>query len=183
MFFTPDLNHLFMSTKHRSILLGGLVVALLSTSYLGLINMLCCLGVMTGGAAGVWHYTSSQRITIPSGDGASLGASAALVGFLISLVLNFLLMKIGVGSEAVMTEFLRSFMGDMITAEQLEQIEAQMEQQRQRSFFEYLFSLGTVLNVVIFPLFGAAGGAFGAALFKYGSDEETGAEVDTSEPL
>lgn len=165
-----------MSTKQQSILVGGLVVAVLSTSYLGLINMLCCLGVMTGAAVGVWHYTSSHQLTISSGDGASLGASAALIGLAISLVLNFILMKVGLGSNTVFTNFFESFMGDMMTAEQLEQFEAQLEQQRQQSILEYLFNAGTLLNVVIFPLFGAVGGAFGASLFKYGS--EPGSEVE-----
>ena len=134
--------------------------------------MLCCLGVMTGAAVGVWHYTSSHQLTISSGDGASLGASAALIGLGISLILNFILMKIGLGSDTVFTSFFQSFMGDMMTAEQLEQFEQQLEQQRQQSFLEYLFNVGTLLNVVIFPLFGAVGGAFGASLFRYGAEED-----------
>lgn len=167
-----------MSTKQRSILVGGLVVALLSTSYLGIINTLCCLGVMTGGAVGVWHYTSSHRLTISSGDGASLGASAALIGLAISLVLNFVFMKVGLGSESVFTGVMESFMGDMMTAEQMEQFEQQLEQQQERSFFEYLFNAGTLINVVIFPLFGAVGGAFGASLFQYGGEEGPGGSVE-----
>lgn len=172
-----------MNTKQRSIFVGGLVAAVLSTSYLGLINTLCCLGVMTGGAVGVWHYTSTQRLTLSSGDGASLGASAALIGLAISLILNFLLMKVGLGADTVFTDFFRSIMGDMMTADQLEQFENQLEQQRQRSFLEYLFNAGTLLNVVIFPLFGAVGGAFGASLFKYGDEAGTAPPGEPPEEL
>jgi hypothetical protein len=171
-----------MSTKQESILYGGIVVAILSTSYLGLINTLCCLGVMTGGAVSVWHFTTTQQLTIPSGDGASLGASAALVGLAISLVLNFLLMKVGLGSDTVFTNFLQSVVGDMMTAEQMDEFERQLEHQRRRSFVEYLFNAGTLLNVVIFPLFGAVGGAFGASLFKYEPESGQDNPSDSVEP-
>lgn len=157
-----------MTDEQRSILLGGLVIGVLSSSYLGIINMLCCLGVMIGAAAGVWHFASEQRTTLDSGEGARLGASAAVVGLFVSLVLNFLLAKIGLGAEQALSGILRSGMSDVMTDQQLEMMRRQMEEARQRSFFETVFSLGTLSNLLVFPLFGAAGGAAGATLFGYG---------------
>ena len=44
-----------MPDTKQSILMGALVTGILSTSYLSLINLLCCLGVIAGALVAVWH--------------------------------------------------------------------------------------------------------------------------------
>lgn len=169
-----------MSDQHHSILMGGLVVGILSTSYLGILNMLCCLGVMIGGAVGVWHFTSEHRTTLASGEGAQLGAASGLVGLLLSLVLNFLFMKVGLGAEQAVSGLMQSGFSDMMTEEQIEMMREQLEAARNRSFFESVVNFGTIVNLFVFPLFGAVGGAAGASLFRYG-DEHGGPESGEAE--
>jgi len=68
-----------MPSKLNSLLLGGLIIAVLSTSYLAFINMACCAGVILGAMAGVWHYTNENDLTIPPGTGAGMIVAAPLV--------------------------------------------------------------------------------------------------------
>lgn len=157
-----------MSTKMQSILLGGAVVAVLSTSYLGFINMCCCAGVIIGSMAAVWHYTSTNDLTIPTGEGAVMGLSAALIGGVIAFVLNIILANMGLGAEEAIQEFIMTRFADAMNPEQLEQMEQQ---------FEASSSMGTrlingVIGLVITAGFGAAGGAIGASIFKKGTDAE-----------
>lgn len=162
-----------MSPKGQSILLGAAVVALLSTSYLGFINCLCCAGVIAGAMVAVWHYTNTNSLTIPAGEGAVIGLSAAALGGVISLILNFLLISIGLGAEAAMQEFALDFLAGRVPPEQLEEIEAQMAAgQSAGAYF-----VNGLCGIVIFVIFGAIGGVIGASVFKKGP-----AETDTPPP-
>jgi hypothetical protein len=156
-----------MPSKQQSILLGGLVVGLLSTSYLGLINMLCCAGVIIGAVVAVWHYTDTNQLTITAGQGAVMGLLAAIVGWLISLVLNFVLIKAGIRSDLVISQFILDRFGDNMPPESYDQMVDQMN--ANITIGSYL--LNAVWGVLFSVVFGAVGGAIGAVIFKKGVDE------------
>lgn len=154
-------------------MLGSAVVAVLSTSYLGLINCLCCAGVIIGAMVAVWHYTNTNELTIPTGEGAVMGLIAAVVGTVVAFVLNMILTSMGLGLEAAIQEFVLDRFGDQMSPEQL----ADMEEQ-----FEASSSLGArlvngVIGLAVSSVFGAIGGALGASLFKKGTDEQGEAEA------
>lgn len=157
-----------MSSKWTSIMIGALTVGVLSTSYLGLLNILCCLGVIIGAVVAVWHYTDTYALTITGGTGAGIGASAGALGAVISTLLTLLLLGIGLeggGVEDLMMDFFRG----MMTEEQLREIEAQQEDARTAMGW----ITNTLIGAVIFAIFGAIGGAIGAAVFKKGGPETT----------
>jgi hypothetical protein len=150
-----------MPSRTQSILLGGLVVGLLGTSYLGLINLLCCAGVIIGSMVAVWHYTNENALTIPPGQGAAMGAAAAVIGALISWALNYLLTQIGMaGPEALIMGFMESF----YPPEQVEQ----MRDMQSQGTSPVMMVVGLIIGVVVSAIFGAVGGAIGASVFKKG---------------
>jgi len=155
-----------MPSKQQSIILGGLVAGLLSTSYLGMINFLCCAGVIVGALVAVWHYTDTYELTIKAGQGAVLGLLAALVGWAIALILNFVLIKAGIRSDQIITQFFLDRFGDSMPPEQYDTLVDQME-----SPITLAGYLGNSLWGLISLAFGAAGGAIGAVIFKKGGDE------------
>lgn len=162
-----------MSPKGQSIFIGGIVVALLSTSYLGLINLLCCAGVIIGAMAAVWHYTSENELTIPAGEGAVMGLSAAALGVVIATIINFILIKMGIRHDLAMSEFIMEQFGGSMPPEQVEAMEEQMSQPV--TIGAYL--VNGLVGIVVSVIFGAIGGAIGAAIFKKGPvtpDAETG---------
>ncbi len=154
-----------MPSKTQSILLGGLVAGLLSTSYLSLINVLCCAGVIIGAIVAVWHYTSTYDLTIPTGQGATMGALAAVLGGIIGAALTYLLEAIGLpGVQELMMGYYEGF----LTPEQLAQIEQQQEAGASTGMSIIFF----FVSLFIYAIFGAVGGAIGAAVFKKGNGEE-----------
>jgi len=158
-----------MPSKQQSIILGGLIAGLLSTSYLGLINMLCCAGIIIGALVSVWHYTDTNELTIKAGQGAVIGLLAALVGWAVSLVLNYILIKAGIRSDLVLSQFMLDRFGDSMGEEGVERIVEQMN--TEITLGKYMLS--ALWGVLLSAIFGAIGGSIGAVLFKKGGDEAT----------
>jgi len=161
-----------MPDNKQSILLGGLVVGLLSTSYLGLINQACCLGILLGAVVGVWHYTSENEITVKGSAGAKIGMGAALIGWFVSSVLTWALTLVGIGADRFTKAGIINQMDGQLPPEQADVI---------IPLIEDYFWVTYLINLIVFTLFGAIGGAIGAKMFKKGGDEPT--EFDAIEEL
>ena len=150
-----------MSTKQQAILVGGVVTALLSTSYLGLINIFCCLGVILGGIVAVQQYTSLKDTSVETGDGAVLGAGAGAIGSLLATLLDRLLRPLSLDGQSLMMGLFESFMDP----QQMEMVRQQMEaSQQSQSALGMLMTL--LFGLAIFAVFGAIGGAIGASIFQ-----------------
>jgi len=156
-----------MSDKTQSILIGGAVVAVLSTSYIGFINCLCCAGVIIGAMTAVWHYTNTNSLTIPAGEGAVIGLLAALMGAVLAMLVNYILISLGIRSDQVIVEFILNRFGDQMPIEQVEAMEDQLD--ASLNFGSYLTN--GLIGMVVSTIFGAIGGAIGASVFKKGEDE------------
>ncbi|MDA0875553.1 MAG: DUF4199 family protein, partial [Bacteroidetes bacterium] len=155
-----------MPDTKQSLILGALVSGILSTSYLSLINVLCCMGVIAGALVAVWHYTETNELTISTGKGAGMGAMAAIGGAIIAMVLNLVLIQMGIRHDLAMVEFMMNRLGDSMPPEQLESMEAQLE----APFEIGPYLLNGVLGTGISAIFGAIGGSIGAKVFKKGGD-------------
>ena len=156
-----------MPDKQQSIILGGIVAGVLSTSYLGMINFLCCMGIIVGALVAVWHYTDTNEITIPTGTGATMGLMVGVVAVVISSVLNLILIKAGINHETAINEFIINQWGDSMPPEQIEAMEAQME--AEKTIGQYALGIG--IGLAVSSVFGAIGGSIGAKMFKKGGDE------------
>lgn len=155
-----------MSPKAQSTLLGAAVVAVLSTSYLGLINCLCCAGVIAGAMVAVWHYTETNKLTLPTGEGVMMGVAAAAIGWVIASILNFIIMTMGIRSDQVISEYILEMFRDQMPPEQIDQMEEQMNQPV--TLATYFGTINLWIGLVVSIIFGAIGGAVGASVFKKG---------------
>lgn len=157
-----------MTGKWTSIFIGALAatVALLIASALSdptnpmgnfTSSALCCLGVIGAGLIAVWHYTSTNGLTITGGEGAGMGAAAGAIAAILAGLIGYALVAAGLmpDPEVVMREMLEGMPED------------------QRGMAERFggFGMGPVgwlINAVIYAVIGAIGGAIGAAIFKKG---------------
>ncbi len=143
------------------------MVGLLSTSYLGMINILCCAGVLAGTMVAVWHYTTTNELTMSTGQGAVLGLMAGVVGFGISFVLNYMFISMGVRSDLAISQFIVERLGDSMPPETLDQMLDEMA--KEITFVSYTMS--AMWGLVITSVFALIGGSIGAAIFKKGTEE------------
>lgn len=170
-----------MPSKTPSIALGALVSVVLSLALsFGILSLGptgqtvagcgACLLAFVGPLLAVWHYTSTHRLTLPAGPGASLGAItgavAAIVGGLIQqgLILSGLYPNAAELMERQRQAMLDSGMDPA-------QIEQGMQMAEQMGGLASNPVLGIVIGVVIGAVVGALGGAIGAAVFKKGPME------------
>lgn len=131
-------------------LVGALVMVVLTqVPFLNLINCLLCAGVWIGGIVAVWFYRRQTGQLVTSGQGAILGAVAGLIGAVVGAVvgtifggalISTLIASDPTGSaEDILGGFAGAGAGAMI---------------------------GFLFNIILYPLFGAIGGAAYAAMAK-----------------
>jgi hypothetical protein len=156
-----------MSDKQRAVVVGAVVVGVLSTSYLQIINILCCLGVLIGGAVAAQQM--SRIGGVETGDGALLGAGAGALGAVFAQVFDLVLRPFELDSQSISRGFMESMTQTMRQSGEPvpPALEQMMQQQSDPSVTTILF--GLAFSIVLFAVFGAIGGAIGAAIF--GSDD------------
>jgi hypothetical protein len=140
-----DNKQLFLSA-----LVGGLVMAILwSVPGLNLINCLICAGIWLGGIVAVWFYRRQTGQMVTGGQAAVIGAVAGLIGAILGTVGGAVLGGATMASliAADPTGTAEEALGSFVAGGALSLL----------SFF---------INIVLFPLFGAIGGAAYAAIAK-----------------
>ncbi|MFO8100411.1 MAG: hypothetical protein R6T83_12420 [Salinibacter sp.] len=170
-----------MTPRQQSILVGAVVTGILSTSYLSFINVLCCLGVMIGGAVAAQQYTTrasaaGKRPVLNAADGAVLGSLAGVGGAVLGPLFDWGLRPLGLDSQTISQGMMEQWMEGMDG----QQMSPEMMEQVQGDGTTLMFLGGMLFNIVLYSIFGAIGGAIGAALF--GEDEaDGGGGVQTTE--
>ena len=167
------------NNKLTSILIGGLTYAIIGAiagflsqaggglQYLG--GALACLvAPIVGCGMAVWHYTSTNHLTIPAGQGAGLGAGAGIVGGLIGWILQRLFLMIGLLDDPMVVAR-RQMESQGLSGEQMDQALKMTE--------TFTGPLGIVIGFVIAAVLGAIVGAIAAMIFKKGGDPELDMEI------
>lgn len=158
-----------MTGKTSSILIGvlayvfiGIVLQLVAAGTGFLSSVLGCLVILGSAMVAVWHYTSTNGLTIPAGEGAGMGALVGLFGAVLAGLLTYLLISAGAMPDPadLALEQMRS---QGMTDEQIEEARGMAEM-----FSSPLMVL--LVGGVIGALVGAIGGAIGASVFKKGGD-------------
>lgn len=166
-----------MPSKTTSILLGGVafgvfavLLSLLSASGdpsgpMGMVaGCLSCLGYLAAGMLAVWHYTNTNQLTIPVGQGVGMGAMTGIVAAIVGVALTLLLRAVGVlpTVEDIMLQMEQSGTFDEMGDAQMEQTRGMMEM--------FNGPLGWGIGVVLGAILGLIGGAIGASIFKKGGE-------------
>jgi hypothetical protein len=162
-----------MTGKFQSILLGALVTGLLSSAYwviqfgyqsqvLGIV--VCCAVPTVGALLAVWHFTTTNSLTIRAGEGALMGLMACLLGYVISYVLNILVAAVGVAPSPFDVDAIVELTRDSMIEQGQDPAVIEQSEEFTRKLFWVFPLIGLAANAV----FGAVVGAVGASLFKKG---------------
>ena len=160
-----------MSGKFQSILLGALIAGILGAAYhviqfsyqsqlMG--ALACCLVPTVGALAATWHYTTTNALTIQSGEGAMIGLSACILGYVVSVVLAIAISIAGLAPSPfdvdAIVELARE---NMIEQGQDPDVIDQSEEWTRKLFWVF-----PIVAIAANALFGAVVGAIGANVFK-----------------
>jgi hypothetical protein len=133
-----------MNNKLKPALLGGLIVGVLSA--IPLVQYCCCIWAIGGGALAAFLYIKSSTVPVRTGDGATVGALAGVIGGIIYLILG-LPIAIFFGMAA-------------------------MEEQLTRSGVSLPFSgvvliiVAGIIGAIILAILATLGGVIGVAIFE-----------------
>lgn len=159
--------------KFQAAILGGVVLGLLSSiPPINFVNICCCLWVLLGGViAARTLIKRSPVFPVTTGEGATVGALAGVIGSLILLVISVPLGLMGIG-EGMTYSFLE-WMGEVSNnpqvREQMQQMIAEMQRQAAtQSVGQKLVSalFAWLITAVIYIGFATLGGILGVAMFE-----------------
>jgi len=88
-----------MNDKTKAALIGGVIAGVLSS--LPLVGGCCFLWALGGGFLAVFMYIKNAPTQLMVADGAKLGATAGVIGAVVSLVIGLPLMLLGIGTAAM----------------------------------------------------------------------------------
>ena len=133
-----------MNNKLKPALLGGLIVGVLSA--IPLVQYCCCIWGIGGGVLAAFLYIKRSTVPVKTGDGATVGALAGVIGGIIYLILG-LPIAIFFGMAA-------------------------MEEQLTRSGVSLPFSgvlliiVAGIVGAIILAILATLGGVIGVAIFE-----------------
>jgi hypothetical protein len=146
-----------MNTRYFliSALIAGVVIGLLGNlPLLNLVNCILCLWVWLGGILAVWLYRRYQRggAGLSIAQGAGLGALSGLIGALVGVVVF-----------AITSSVTMPLMNSLAQALQIEGDLPFQSGGIGAIVSQAIFFL--ILDLVLYPIFGAIGGLIAASLF------------------
>lgn len=154
-------------SKLRAAIIGGVVIGLLSgLPFVKLGNVLCCLWIIVGGALASYLYIKKSPTPVDIGKGAMIGALAGVIGTVVELLVGVPLTILTGYPEL---NFLVSLMerADPQRAELYRQrVEQMLSRPFAEQFFYSVFSLGTLLSLLITVVFALIGGLIAIPLFE-----------------
>jgi hypothetical protein len=156
-----------MNNKLRPAIIGGVVMGLLSgLPYVSLGNLACCLWVLLGGALSTYLYIRQSPTPVDMGEGALMGLVAGIFGMIVKLVVGLpLTILAGYPMERSLIGLMERM--DPQKAELYRQgMEYMMSRPFAEQFFANVFSLGTLLWLVVSIIFAVVGGLLAVPLFE-----------------
>ena len=164
------------SGRLQPALYGGLFIGVLSA--LPLVNAgncCCCLWVLMGGALAVYLRQQNSPYSVPASEGALTGLLAGLIGGVVAGLLSIPLQAMTSGFQHQILERILSSNPDMPA-------EARDAMERWATG-SALRTVGALINVVVFTVFGMLGGLLGVAVFKKNAPAPPPAPPGTVEVL
>jgi hypothetical protein len=156
-----------MNSKLRAVIIGGVVIGLLSAiPYVRLGNVVCCLWIVMGGALASYLYIRKSTAPVNVGEGALLGGMAGAIGWAVGIIVGVpLTILTGYPELRFMVNLL-----ERVDPQKAEMYQRNMEYAMSRTFAEQffysVFSLQTLLSLLITIVFALVGGLVAVPLFE-----------------
>ena len=163
------------SAKLQPAIYGGLVIGVLSgLPIVNVGNCCCCLWVLGGGALAVYLRQQNTPYSVPASDGALIGLLAGFIGGVVAALLSIPLHAMTAGFQQQMIDRVLAGNPD---------IPPEARDAMQRVAVGTAFrAVGSIINIVVFTVFGMLGGLLGVAIFKKGTPPPPPGTVEVLPP-
>ena len=156
-----------MNSKLRAVIIGGLVIGLLSAiPYVRLGNIICCLWIVMGGALACYLYIKKSTTPVNVGEGALLGGIAGAIGWTVEILIGVPLTILTGYPELRLIVGLLERVNPQEAEKYQRNLEGAMSLPFLEQFFYSVFSLQTLLNLLVTIVFALVGGLVAVPLFE-----------------
>jgi hypothetical protein len=163
-------------SKFTPVIVSTVVIVVVSLfPFLNFINLLCCAGVMLGGAAGTAYYHNQLSKTggmIQYKDGVAIGVLSGIISALI-VVIGTTLMTMIVSQNPIpeIYKFIDS-QGFKIPPEADKFLQQISEEYAKNGFSITLTLISLVVDLITYPIFSAIGGMITVAIYTKRRDAD-----------
>ncbi len=147
-------------------LIGGILLGVLSSlPLINMFNCFCCAWVIAGGVVAAYQYVKESPIPISLGGGVSVGLFAGIIGTVVMGLFSIPLHLLSTRAGGGILEQLKGTMDQLpnVPPETRQMIESLASRSDMNTA---IMLAGMLVTLVIFCIFGMAGGAIGVAIFE-----------------
>jgi hypothetical protein len=157
-------------SKFTPVLISSIVMLITSLfPVLNLINLLCCAGIMLGGAAGTYYYAKQLDKTgqaVQNKDGIMIGLLAGIISAIVYVICSTLIIMVSKQNPVELVYKMTEQSGFTIPPES-EKILRQIYDEYNKNGFSF-FMIGAELlsRIISHCIFGPLGGLLAASMFN-----------------
>jgi membrane protein insertase Oxa1/YidC/SpoIIIJ len=156
-------------SKFTPVIISSAVIIVISLfPFLNFINLLCCAGVIIGGAAGTVYYNNQLKKTgtqIQYKDGVAIGILSGVLSALI-VVIGTTIMTILVKQNPIPEIYRMIDMQGVNIPPDVDKFLQQISEEYTRRGFSFTLTIITlVVDLITYPIFSAVGGMLAVQIF------------------
>lgn len=156
-------------SKFTPVIISSAIIIIISLfPFLNFINLLCCAGVIIGGAAGTAYYNNQLKKTggqIQYKDGVAIGVLSGIISALI-VVIGTTIMTMLVKQNPIPEVYRMIDMQGLNIPPEMDKFLQQISDEYSKRGFSITLTLVTlVVDLISYPIFSAIGGMLAVQIF------------------
>lgn len=156
-------------SKFTPVIISSAIIIIISLfPFLNFINLLCCAGVIIGGAAGTAYYNNQLKKTggqIQYKDGVAIGVLSGIISALI-VVIGTTIMTMLVKQNPIPEVYRMIDMQGLNIPPEIDKFLQQISDEYSKRGFSITLTLVTlVVDLISYPIFSAIGGMLAVQIF------------------
>ncbi len=136
---------------------------------LNLLNLLCCAGIIIGGAAGTWYYARQLEKAgqfIQNKDGIMIGLLAGIISAIVYVIFSTTIMMLSKQNPVELVYKMTEQWGFTIPPESEKMLRTVYEDYQKNGFSPIMIGVELVSRIVSHCIFGPIGGLLVASIFN-----------------
>jgi hypothetical protein len=136
---------------------------------LNLLNMICCAGIILGGAAGTFYYArqlEKNGMFIQNKDGVMIGLLAGIISAILCVIISTLIYMILRFNPVEDVYKMSDQFGFKMPPESEKMLRGIFEEYNQKGFSTFMIGIELLTRIVTHCIFGPVGGLIAASIFN-----------------
>ena len=161
------MNH---PSKFTPVLISSFLMVFISIfPVLNMLNLLCCAGIILGGAAGTWYYARQLEKAgqfIQNKDGIMIGLLAGIISAIVYVIFSTTIMMIAKQNPVELVYKMTEQWGFSIPPESEKMLRTVYEDYQKNGFSPIMIGVELFSRIVSHCIFGPIGGLLVASIFN-----------------